>query len=391
MKIIQKLGLAMAGALVLAAALLVPVATASEAQPEITDVKGDAISGKDSRDLTAAFFHTETNDTFKVSINLTSLESYTNPNDLINAPTTEYEVYFSVSDANFAVACRVPVHGPLGFTIQFEIRSVSYGNNTTAESQLATLSGGTYDVNAHLITWTVQKTLLGGNLTAGTHLSRTWAAVYNKNFGDSARRIEDRGPNAGYGKDYVIRGAAGAEIVRVELTADSLTQPCAPNDPAVFRISVYNNGTSQVSVDFFNGTVDKRGWTVTLSLETNVTLLANATRTLTVTVSCPRDAANRTSVTVSLYGKARAGNQTANTNILYLTSTVNYIPPKPEPVPWYRQLLNFFAKPTILTYAVYALIVAGIAGAAALSVYSRLKRAREEEEVPPPPAPLPAK
>jgi hypothetical protein len=389
--IIRKIGLAMAGALVLAAALLVPVAGASEAQPEITDPSGDAYSRKDSRDLTTAYFHTETNDTFKITMNLTSLETYTTPNEIPNAPTTEYEVYFSVANSNFAVACKVPVHGPFGMTIQFDIRSVSYGNNTTAESQIATLSGGNYDPTAHLITWLVQKNLLGGNLTAGTHLTKTWAAVYNKNFGDTSRRIEDRGPNAGYGRDYIIRGAPGAEIIKVELTAESRSEQCAPNDPAVFKISVYNNGTSQVSVDFFNSTPDKKGWTVVLGLETNVTLLANATRTLTVTVTPPRDAANKTSVTISISGKARAGNQTANTNIEYLTATVNYIPPKPPPTPFTTQLRNFFMKPTMLTYALYGIIGALIGLAVIGTVYSRMKRSREAEEIPPPPAPLPVK
>jgi hypothetical protein len=110
-------------------------------------------------------------------------------------------------------------------------------------------------------------------------------------------------------------------------------------------------------------------------------------------VSCPRNAANRTSVTISLYGKVRAssGNQTASTNTLYLTTTVNYIPPKAAATPLTTQILNFFKKPTILTYAFYALIIAAIVGGAALSVRSRLRRRREEELAPAPPAPVPVK
>ena len=390
MKIIRKQSLAMVGALVLAATLLVPVATATPAQPEITDVSGDSISRKDSRDLTGAYFHTETNDSFMVSLNLTSLESYTNPGDLPDVPTTEYEVYFSLSDDNFAVACRVPVHGPLGFTIQFDIRSVSYGNNTTVEASLSTLAGCTYSVSEHLITYMVAKTHFT-NLTAGTHLTKTWAAVYSKNFQDPERHIEDRGPNSGYGKDYVIRGTSGTEILDVKLTAENATQPCAPNAPAEFKITVYNAGTSQVTVDFFNGTLEETGWIVVLGLETNVTLLSNATRTLTVTVTCPRNAANRTTVTVSVYGKVRAGSQNATTNIVYLTATVNYIPPKPAAEQWYQPILNFFKKPTMWTYALIVLIVAAIVGGGATVAYSRRKRRREEEAALPAPAPVPAK
>ena len=391
MKVIHKLSLALAGALLLAAALVVPLATASQAQPEITDVKGDAASGKDSRDLTSAFFDKETNDTFMVNLTLTSLETYTNPNEIPNAPTTEYEVYFSVGDSNYAVACKVPVHGPLGFTIQFDVRSVSYGNNTTTESSLATLSSCRYDVTGHSIQWLVPKTHFS-NLTAGAHLTKTWAAVYNKNFGDSLRRIEDRGPNSGYGRDYVVRGATGAEIIRVVLTVDNQTQPCKPNEPAVFKISVFNDGTSQVSVDLFNSTPDKKGWTVELSL-TNLTIPINVTRTVSVIVTCPRDAANRTSLTISVYGKVTTpANQTGQTNnTLLLTSTVNYVPPKPVEDNFLVKMLKFFTKPTLMTYLLIALIVVAIAGGAASVAVRRMRRMRTEEQVPAMPAPLPAK
>jgi len=385
---IRKVGLLLAGLLVLPALFAAFAATASEAQPEVTDVKGDSASGKDSRDLTAAFFHTETNDSFKVSLNLTALESYTNPNDLTNAPTTEYQVYFSVAGDNYTVVCRVPVHGPFGFTIQYEIRSVEYKGTTTVETQMASLSGCTYSPNDHLISWLVQKTHFS-NLTAGTHLTKTWAAVYNRNFGDSERRIEDRGPNSGFGKDYIIRGSSGADIIDVKLSVDNVTQPCKPNEAATFRISVFNNGTSQVSVHLANSTPDKNGWIVELALS-NLTIPANYTRTVNLVVSCPRDAANGTSLTVTVSGSVTTpGNQTGQTNSLTLVATVNYIPPKPPETPWWRQLLDFFLKPTVLTYVVYVLMVLAIVGAAAQAAVSRARRKREEEPVPLSPSPLP--
>lgn len=390
MKIIHKLSLAMAGALVLAAALVLPVATASEAQPEVTDVKGDAASGKDSRDLIAAYFHGEDEDTFKVNLTLTSLESFTNINDLPNAPTTEYEVYFSVGDVNYAVACRVPVHGPFGITIQFDLRSVSYGNNSTTETSLGTLTGCLYDVNDHNIMWLVPKPQLH-NLTAGMHLTKTWAAVYNKNFGESQRKMEDRGPKDGYGKDYIIRGT-DSEVIDVKLTAENQTQPCKPNEPASFKLSVFNNGTSQVSIVLFNSTPDRKGWTVEFSLP-NLTIQANVTRTIAVTVSCPRDAARGTSVTITVHGKVTASgtNQTAQSNSLTLTSTVDFVPPKPVEESFLAKLVKFFTKPTVWTYLVIALVVLAIAGGGAAAALRRMRLKRAEEPVPAAPAPLPAK
>jgi len=389
-KLIHKLSLALAGALLLAAALVVPLASASEAQPEVTDVKGDAASRKDSRDLTAAFFHTETNDSFMVNLTLVALETYTTPSEIQNAPTTEYEVYFSVGTSNFAVGCKVPIHGPLGFTIQFDLRSVSYGNNSTTESPLGTLSGCRYDVAGHSIQWLVPKSQFG-NITAGTHLTKTWAAVYNKNFGDTIRKIEDRGPTNGYGKDYIIRGTPGAEIIDVRLSVDNQTQACKPNEPAVFKLSVFNNGTSQISIDLFNSTPD-RGWTVEFSL-TNLTIAANVTRTVSVLVACPRNAANRTSAIISVYGKitVAGSNQTSQTNTLYLTSKVNYIPPKPVEDTFLVKLLKFFTKPTLMTYLVLALIVVAIAGGGAGIAVRRMRRRRDEAPVPAMPTSLPMK
>lgn len=391
MKNIRKLSLALVGALVLAAALVVPLAVASEAQPEVSDVRGDSKSVKDSRDLTAAFFHTETNDSFMINLTLVALETYTNPNDIPSVPTTEYEVYFSVGDSNYAVACRVPVHGPLGFSIQFDVRSVSYGNNSTTEASLGTLSGCIYDYNTNNIQWLVPKTHFS-NLTAGTHLTKTWAAVYSKNFQDPQRHIEDRGPNNGYGKDYVVRGATGAEIIRVLITADNLTQPCRPNDPAVFKLSVFNDGTSLVNVDLFNSSPDKKGWTVEF-LVTNLTLLPNQTRTVTVQVACPRDAANKTSVTIVISGKVtvKQTNQTAPTNNTSLTAVVNYIAPKPAEEGFLVKLLKFFTRPTVWTYLVIALILIAVGGGGALAAVRRLRKRRDEEPVPAMPAPLPAK
>ena len=391
MTVIRITGLALVGVLLVAAILIPPPANAGTAdKPEIADPSGDSTSGKQSRDLTAAWFHDEQNDTFEINMTLSALESYTAPGEIPNLPTTEYEVYFSVGESNFAVGCKVPVHGPLGVSIQFDIRSVQYGNNTTTEIQLNTLTGQ-YNVNARSIRWTVAKASLG-NITAGTHLTRTWAAVYNKNFGDSQRRMEDRGPNMGYGLDYVIRGSAGAEIIDVLITADNITQPVKPNEPAEFKLSVHNRGTSTVNVDFFNSSLEKKGWTLEFGLD-NVTLLPNVTRTVTIKVSCPRDAPNRTSVTVSVFGKVRAGSQNATTNSVYLTATVSFIPPAPPTGNFLQKLLKWLTNPTYKEFLyIWGLIGLLVALAAAGYGYGLMRRKRNRAaDIPKAPSPAPVK
>lgn len=389
MNVIRKLGLAAVGALIIAAAFIPSAAVAGTAdQPEIADLAGDSVSNIKSMDLLAAWFHDETNTTFQINMSVGALESYTPRQDISNLPVTEYEAYFSVGDSNYAVACKVPVHGPLYVTIQFDIRSVTYSNNTTQENSLSTLSNCKYDVTNHMLLWTVSKISIG-NATAGTHLTKTWAAVYNKNRGDSQRKMEDRGPNSGYGRDFILTGTSGGFITDVELSADSLTQECRPGTPATFRISVFNNGTSQVTVAMINSTPDK-GWSVDISTA-NLTLAANRTVIVTVYIYCPRDAKNGTTESISVHGLVYYGtnsSQTATTkNSLYLTASVNYIPPKAAEDTMLVKLGKFFTKPTMLTYVIYVLIVlAVVAGVVGTAMRSRSQR-RKERMAALPPAP----
>jgi hypothetical protein len=323
MRIMHALSPAALCAVLLAAAFIAPSALAGTADiPEISDIKDGT---RDSRDILAVWFDGETNDTIDATMNLTALESYTNPQEIPNLPTTEYEVYFSVGDKNYSVACSVPVHGPVGLLISFEIRSVTYVNATSepTETRIATFSG-TYSVSSHTIQYPISKTEIG-EPKAGTHLSKTWAAVWNTNRGQTDRTLEDRAPNAGYGMDYIVRGSAGAEIIDVKMSTDTPDVHFKPNEKAEFKLNVLNNGTSTVNIALSNQTVDK-GWTCTLSNE-NLTLPVNKTIVVTVTVTCPRDAKNNTTEKIYIGARVRTGtNQTGSASII-LTAVVDYIPP----------------------------------------------------------------
>jgi len=133
-------------AILLAAAVWVPAALAgTSSQPEISDPSGDGT--RDSRDITEVWFDGETNTSINATMNVSALESFTGIPDISNLPTTEYEVYFTVGERNYSVACTVPVHGPLGLRISFGVRTVTYsGNGTTnpSETQVTTFTGS-YD------------------------------------------------------------------------------------------------------------------------------------------------------------------------------------------------------------------------------------------------------
>jgi len=324
----RALSLAAIGAVILAAAFMAPSALAGTAdQPEISDINDGT---RDSRDITAVWFDDETNMSLSATMNLTALESFTSFSDLANLPNTEYEVYFSIGEKNYSIVCRVPVHGPVGLTIQWDVRSVVYDSNGTGnptETSLGTGGiSGTYNVGTHLIVYTVDKNTLG-DPKAGAHLAKTWAAVWNKDRGQAERSLEDRAPNAGYGRDYIVRGSAGAEVIDVQLTASNSTLKVSPSEPAKFAVTVLNNGTSPVSLELYNSTPSLTGWTCELSL-VNMTLSTNSSRVAYVTLSCARNAKLNVTGSVTIWAVVHVGNQNSTSKSLLLSAVVDYIPPK---------------------------------------------------------------
>lgn len=369
-------------AVVMAASFIaLPVLAGTTDNPEIKDPKGDGT--RTTRDIVEVWFDGETNSTINATMNLTSLESYTNIGDISNLPTVEYEVYFSVGDKNYSVACTAPVHGPTTLRIAFDLRSVTYGNDTNnpTETRISTFTG-TYSTSTHTLKYPFPKSGLG-DPKAGTHLTKTWAAIWNKNFGQSNRSLEDRAPNSGYGLDYIVRGAPGNEIIDVRLSADNTTLTVKPNEPARFTLRVTNNGTSQVTAELFNSSPRSSGWTVKLSLE-NLTLINGTSKVVFVTVSCPRNAKLNSSETISVYAVVHAGKQNATSGSVYLTAVVNYIPPKVDTssnpvtafVAWMKGHPRDFA---LYMGVIVVLIVALTAAGIMVRRINRRKRAMEAE------------
>jgi len=383
MRIMRALGPVAIVAALLAAAFIVPPALAGTPNdPEISDIKDGT---RDSRDIRMVWFGDETNDTIDATMNLTALESYTNPQEIPNLPTTEYEVYFSVGDQNYSVACTVPVHGPLGVFIAFDVRTVTYGNSTSNPTETSVSSfSGTYSVSTQSITYPIPKAQIG-QPKAATHLSKTWAAVWNTNRGQTDRTLEDRAPNAGYGKDYIVRGQAGAEIIDVQLTAENSTLTVSPAEPARFKVTVLNNGTSQVSLELHNSTPSDSGWTCELSL-VNMTLLNGSYKVAYVTISCPRNAKRNTTAAFTIWATVHAGQQNATTKYLLLTAVVDYIPVKENtssnPFSAFINWIKAHPK-DFMMYLVVIIVLVILAGVAAFAVRSsRRKRQELSDQVP---------
>ncbi|MEM4728987.1 MAG: hypothetical protein QXH42_04405 [Thermoplasmata archaeon] len=356
-----------------------PTASAGDENlPEIKDGAGDSASGKSSRDILTAWFHDETNESIEITLHTSSLELYTEPSEIPNLPTQEYEVYFTLGESSYAVVCRVPVHGPFGLTIQFGLNSVVYGSGpeNVTETSKGTLSGCSYNPGNSTIHWVLPKDSLD-NPGAGTRLTGTWAGVWNRNFADSERRLEDRAPNSGFGLDYIIRGSTGGEVLKLEMSADNTTKTCRPGEPATYRLTLFNNGTTTLNVSIINSTMSE-GWNCTLSQET-LTILNGSSRVVTVYISCPRTAKNGTVETTRITANIQAGGISGPPSTVTLTTTVFYIPPKTIETtnPFFKFLNSIRGNPAAL-YSIAALIIIALVGGAG---YGAVRHRRKKKEL----------
>ncbi|MGQ9582289.1 MAG: COG1470 family protein [Thermoplasmatota archaeon] len=373
------------GAGPVAAAMLVLMSTLSltalagdENLPEIKDGSGDSASGKNAHDVLSAWFHDETNDTIDITLHTESLELYTDPSELPNLPTYEYEVYFTIGETSYAVVCRVPVHGPFGITIQFGLNSVQYSDGNESEEpveeSMGTLNECSYNPGNSTIHWVLPK-LSVGSPEAGTHLTGTWAGVWSRNFSETARRLEDRAPNSGYGLDYIVRGATGGEVLRLEMSVDNATGTCRPNEPAVYRLTLLNNGTTGLNVEMVNSTMPE-GWNCTFSLDT-LHILNGSSRIITVYIYCPRSARNGTVETTTVTANIQSSDNISGPPAsVTLTTVVFYLPPRaldmPNPL---LKLLNALRSNPLYLYSIIGLVaLVAVASAAGAAVRHRRKK-----------------
>jgi len=244
------------------------VQAGDENNPEVYDIEGDSDSGKSSRDILWGYMGHEDNSTVSVVMGMASLETFTNPNDILNLPITEYEFYFTVLGVHYAAVATVPVHGPFGIDIMYELRTVQYnGSEPSSETQSASISTGDYDPVNGVINMTITKSNIG-NPEEGDIAENLWCAIYSRaregGINMSEPVLEDRAPNFGYGKDYIFRGSVGNEIIRIEIsTEDETSANITPFETKRFDIYVYNNGTSTISIDMNQSTHED--WKVYIS------------------------------------------------------------------------------------------------------------------------------
>ncbi|MEW5761349.1 MAG: NEW3 domain-containing protein, partial [Candidatus Thermoplasmatota archaeon] len=302
----------------------------NETEPEIVDVPADSTSGKSSRDLLSAWFGDETNSSFAITIKVTKLEYFTPWDDIKKLPQTEYGVYFDFLGRTYRADAIVPIHGPLGLDVRYELWEINY-NGTNVNGTLIGLISGTYDIGTNTIKMNVSKEDIGSPIM-GDRLTNTWAMIRNKNWNEENFSVEDVAPDnapSTFGKDYIFTGGLPG-VYDFELWAEEKEKTMGPGTQTTFTVNVRNNSTDKITIEFSNSTPPK-GWEVKFDKK-NITLMQNSTGKVVLTLTSPEDAKNGTYASITVTGTAYLNEQTKISHYVSVKATV-IIKPTPSPPP----------------------------------------------------------
>jgi hypothetical protein len=310
--------------------------------PEVVDSEGDSVSGKTSQDILWGYMGHETNSTFAVVIGMKSLETFTDPTQIQSVPITEYEFYFTIHGVNYGARATVPVHGPFGIDIRWELFTVEYNGSTMPpkETSKGSLSTAKYDAATGIVNMTINKADVGG-IAQGDEATNLWCGVYSKQrtsgINMSNPVLQDKAPDNGYGQDFVFLGNPGEKIYRLELRTSS---PRSTNITAFetlnTELTVINNGSVANPITI-NYTVNSLGKNFTITFfPSSFTLEPNSEENVTMRIHIfnLRGVADKDTLTVNVWASTNAGNNTDpdihTSNSLSFSITAS-IPTTPAP------------------------------------------------------------
>ena len=364
--------------------------------PEVVDNEGDSVSGKTSQDILWGYMDHETNDTFAVVMGMKTLDTFSDPSTIQNLPITEYEFYFTIHQVNYGARATVPVHGPLGTTIRWELYTVNYNGSSTpsSETQKATLSTAKYDAAKGIINMTIKKSDVG-TIVQGDQATNLWCAVYSKQrtggITMSNATLQDRGPDTGYGLDFTFVGNPAEITYRLQL---STTSPLRSNITALTNVqmvlTVTNNG-SRANTITMNDTYNILGKNFTIVFyPLSFTLAPNSQEnvTMSVRISNLRGVSNNDQLTLNVWAQTNAGNDTKpdfrTSNSLTFTITASLpTPPSTKPTGASKTLQdianNFKANKNLYLGLIAVLIVLIIVLVIVGKLRSRKKPAEFED------------
>jgi len=359
--------------------------------PEVVDTEGDSVSGKTSQDVLWGFMGYETNDTFALTMGMKTLDTFTDPSVISTVPVTTYEFYFTVKGVNYAATASVPVHGPFGIDIRFELMSVEYNGTTPSKETNKASMTGSYDAAHGMINMTVSKSSLGG-VEAGDRATNLWCGVYSKQRSSginmTAPVLQDRGPDNGYGGEFIFVGSPEGQIVALELsTSSKQMQNITAFVTLKFDLSVFNNGTNTDLVVMRNDTVNSHFNISFSSPASGFTLEKGRSANITMAVKIKdlRNTKDGETISFSIWAETNTGNSThpvmvpSNKIIFTVQASIPATPVKPPTgtAKFFDDMSKFFRnnKNTVLGLIILLIVLAVV-----LVVYSKLGHGKKEEE-----------
>lgn len=307
------------------------VLAGTEADPEVTDVAGDATNGRNDMDIVKAWVEHEDNVTLTFRILLSALNLFSPRSDWQTLPQVLYDYYFTFDSNNYAARARIPVHGPLAAFAGFSLYKVEYG--ATSENLTFTAASGTvtgqYNSGGAYIEMTVNKDAIGGPVR-GDFITHMWSAVYYQPRGQDMARIDTAMSYQNPGREYLVKGEF-SEFYDVRLTVANATVSAAPRVPARFNITIRSTSSTDIYINLTNSTPPVGYRAIFSKNDTGgIHVPANSSVALILTVNVPDNATNGTDVPIMVSGRFQTKEGTTiATNNLNLGVQVRFIAPKP--------------------------------------------------------------
>jgi len=366
--------------------LFMPVQAGDANHPDFEDSDGDA--PLEEQDIISGWMGDEKNDTINVVLQMVSLPAFTSPGDVPNFPTTEYRIYFTVGQGylrtNYVAVAKVPIRGPFGLTLSYQVCSHVYNGTEPGELTGCTSTTGNYASNVGQVNFTIDKSDIGSPVE-GDLAEDMWGEVYfsqkGSGFNLTTPERVDRGPDSGFGDGkWVFRGTS-ANVYRVYLSADHTVENATAVKPAEFQLTVMNNGTSRLSVELHNTT--GAGWTVQLTPATvTVDSLANKTVLVKVTPKDLRTLKNGDTFSCQVWGTYRTeenDTKESENRITFVTTAELPAPPKTKEDPFAGFLKELKKNMNTIIMLIVVLVVVGIVYKVARGGMLKRKEKKMEE------------
>lgn len=354
--------------------------------PEVKDDTGETPdAGRQFRDIDVAWL-SETNDTIDVFMKLVgpppSLYEFAQN---IDTKAFDYEVYFDVEGVGYAVSVSIQYAFVAGTIYTFdvpwvwELREINYAINTDIiQSETVRYnivddenSDAGYDPEGAILNWEVYKLDVGVGLQSegrGQELVNTWAAVWDAddNPSDAQRDPSTQAWDYAHthysnpGKVYRVTGFGGVDY-NIVLSVDGDEKVTFGGTPVEFLVHATNEGTETFTINFFPQYSDE-SWSVDLS-EYDLIIPQGAGRTITVTVTPPKDVENGTVLVVRIEGNIQMidGNGTVPVQPpLTLRTVALTLPDEENEGGWIEDLVEMLKQNLAIIAAVIAVIVVAI-------------------------------